>query len=197
MYNRVFTLSEQFRSIIKSGIYLGVCLLFRMTWILADDRARIAQKAAALQIVPSPTYPKVSEPYTTWISTFKLRGWVTLRVNSNPIRNHGPIQTSQSPKSDNSLSKGQNVDAERKKKEKKGRKQDKSAAHLEIWRNLFSKAAAEEMSVTYIISVFVRELPGCILFGWIFMSVALFLLMLITYFRIQLSEGESQFRQKE
>uniref|UniRef100_A0A493TIJ9 Uncharacterized protein n=2 Tax=Anas platyrhynchos TaxID=8839 RepID=A0A493TIJ9_ANAPP len=80
-----------------------------------------------------------------------------------------------------SLSKGQNVDAERKKKEKKGRK------------NLFSKAAAEEMSVTYIISVFVRELPGCILFGWIFMSVALFLLMLITYFRIQLSEGESQF----
>lgn len=84
-----------------------------------------------------------------------------------------------------------------KKKKKKGRKQDKSAAHLEIWRNLFSKAAAEEMSVTYIISVFVRELPGCILFGWIFMSVALFLLMLITYFRIQLSEGESQFRQKE
>uniref|UniRef100_A0A8B9U2W8 Uncharacterized protein n=1 Tax=Anas zonorhyncha TaxID=75864 RepID=A0A8B9U2W8_9AVES len=42
-------------------------------------------------------------------------------------------------------------------------------------------------------SLFVRELPGCILFGWIFMSVALFLLMLITYFRIQLSEGESQF----
>uniref|UniRef100_A0A8B9BUH7 Uncharacterized protein n=1 Tax=Anser brachyrhynchus TaxID=132585 RepID=A0A8B9BUH7_9AVES len=60
--------------------------------------------------------------------------------------------------------------------------------------NLFSKAAAEEMSLTYIISVFVRELPGCILFGWIFMSVALFLLMLIAYFRMQLSEGESQFR---
>lgn len=119
MYNRVFTLSEQFRSIIKSVIYLGVCLLFRMTCILADDRAHIAQKAAALHIVPSPTYPKVSEPYTTWISTFKLCGWVTLRVNSNPIRNHGPIQTSQSPKSDNSLSKGQNVDAERKKKRKK------------------------------------------------------------------------------
>ncbi|XP_021126027.2 small leucine-rich protein 1 isoform X1 [Anas platyrhynchos] len=52
------------------------------------------------------------------------------------------------------------------------------------------------MSVTYIISVFVRELPGCILFGWIFMSVALFLLMLITYFRIQLSEAKTEQNRK-
>ncbi|XP_066850399.1 small leucine-rich protein 1 [Anser cygnoides] len=48
------------------------------------------------------------------------------------------------------------------------------------------------MSLTYIISVFVRELPGCILFGWIFMSVALFLLMLIAYFRMQLSEVDKE-----
>lgn len=120
MYNRVFTLREQLRSIVKSVIYLeGVCLLFRMACILADDRAHTAEKAAALHIAPSPTYPKVSEPYTTWISTFKLHGWVTLQVNSNPIKNHGPIQTNQSPKSDNSLSKGQNVDAEKRKKKRK------------------------------------------------------------------------------
>nr|XP_047931631.1 small leucine-rich protein 1 [Anser cygnoides] len=52
------------------------------------------------------------------------------------------------------------------------------------------------MSLTYIISVFVRELPGCILFGWIFMSVALFLLMLIAYFRMQLSEAKTERNRK-
>uniref|UniRef100_A0A8B9DRJ4 Uncharacterized protein n=1 Tax=Anser cygnoides TaxID=8845 RepID=A0A8B9DRJ4_ANSCY len=62
-----------------------------------------------------------------------------------------------------SLSKGQNVDAEKRKKKRKKLKK------------------------------LIQELPGCILFGWIFMSVALFLLMLIAYFRMQLSEGESQF----
>uniref|UniRef100_A0A803YIA6 Uncharacterized protein n=1 Tax=Meleagris gallopavo TaxID=9103 RepID=A0A803YIA6_MELGA len=76
------------------------------------------------------------------------------------------MQTNQSPKSDNGLSKGQN-------------------------------AVAEEMSIIYIISVFARELPGYFIFGWIFMPVTLLLLLLIVYFRIQLSKGESEFGQKE
>uniref|UniRef100_A0A8C9FRY1 Small leucine-rich protein 1 n=1 Tax=Pavo cristatus TaxID=9049 RepID=A0A8C9FRY1_PAVCR len=67
------------------------------------------------------------------------------------------MQTNQSPKSDNGLSKGQN-------------------------------AAALEMSIFYIISVFARELPGYFIFGWIFMPVTLLLLLLIAYFRIQLSK---------
>ncbi|XP_010121768.1 PREDICTED: small leucine-rich protein 1 [Chlamydotis macqueenii] len=44
------------------------------------------------------------------------------------------------------------------------------------------------MSASYILSVFVRELPGWILFAGIFMPVTLLLLLLIAYFRIQLLE---------
>ncbi|XP_054052280.1 small leucine-rich protein 1 [Rissa tridactyla] len=44
------------------------------------------------------------------------------------------------------------------------------------------------MSASYIFSEFLRELPGYILFGWIFMPVTLLLLLLIAYFRIQLLE---------
>ncbi|XP_027651637.1 small leucine-rich protein 1 isoform X1 [Falco peregrinus] len=45
------------------------------------------------------------------------------------------------------------------------------------------------MSMSYIFSVFVRELPGYIIFAWIFMPVTLLLLLLIAYFRIKLLEG--------
>ncbi|XP_055665785.1 small leucine-rich protein 1 isoform X2 [Falco peregrinus] len=44
------------------------------------------------------------------------------------------------------------------------------------------------MSMSYIFSVFVRELPGYIIFAWIFMPVTLLLLLLIAYFRIKLLE---------
>lgn len=42
----------------------------------------------------------------------------------------------------------------------------------------------------YHFSVFLNELPGSVLFAWIFMPVTLLLLLLIAYFRIKLSEGE-------
>lgn len=80
----------------------------------------VTQKEAALHTELNPTYVKVLKPSTTLRSTFKLHGWVILQVNSSPIRNHRPVQTNQSPKSDNGLSKGQNVDTE-----KNRRKQDK------------------------------------------------------------------------
>lgn len=48
-----------------------------------------------------------------------------------------------------------------------------------------------KMSMGYVLSVFVRELPGYVLFAWIFMPVTLLLLLLIAYFRIKLREGES------
>ncbi|XP_075353279.1 small leucine-rich protein 1 [Mycteria americana] len=44
------------------------------------------------------------------------------------------------------------------------------------------------MSMSYLLSVFVKELPGCILFAGIFMPVTLLLLLLIAYFRIKLLE---------
>lgn len=66
--------------------------------------------------LPSPTYPKVSKPCITSTRTFKLHGWVTLQANSSPAGNHRPAQTNQSPKRDNGLSKGQNVDAGEKRK---------------------------------------------------------------------------------
>ncbi|XP_074000696.1 small leucine-rich protein 1 [Numenius arquata] len=44
------------------------------------------------------------------------------------------------------------------------------------------------MSASYIFSEFMRELPGYVLFGGIFMPVTLLLLLLIAYFRIQLLE---------
>ncbi|XP_062344961.1 small leucine-rich protein 1 [Cinclus cinclus] len=48
------------------------------------------------------------------------------------------------------------------------------------------------MSVGYILSVFVRELPGYVLFAGIFMPVTLLLLLLIAYFRIKLREVEEE-----
>ncbi|CAN8204163.1 unnamed protein product [Coccothraustes coccothraustes] len=48
------------------------------------------------------------------------------------------------------------------------------------------------MSVGYVLSVFVRELPGSVLFAWIFMPVTLLLLLLIVYFRIKLREVEEE-----
>lgn len=53
------------------------------------------------------------------------------------------------------------------------------------------------MSAGYVLSVFVRELPGSILFAWIFMPVTLLLLLLIVYFRIKLREGESGLGDKD
>lgn len=47
------------------------------------------------------------------------------------------------------------------------------------------------MSASYVLSVFVKELPGYVLFAGIFMPVTLLLLLLIAYFRIKLLEGES------
>ncbi|XP_061845601.1 small leucine-rich protein 1 [Colius striatus] len=44
------------------------------------------------------------------------------------------------------------------------------------------------MSMSYLFSVFMRELPGYVLFAGIFMPVTLLLLMLIAYFRIKLLE---------
>ncbi|XP_054675608.1 small leucine-rich protein 1 [Grus americana] len=44
------------------------------------------------------------------------------------------------------------------------------------------------MSMSYLLSVFVKELPGFILFAGIFMPVTLLLLLLIAYFRIKLLE---------
>uniref|UniRef100_A0A8C4US80 Uncharacterized protein n=1 Tax=Falco tinnunculus TaxID=100819 RepID=A0A8C4US80_FALTI len=54
-----------------------------------------------------------------------------------------------------------------------------------------SRSLLRKMSMSYIFSVFVRELPGYIIFAWIFMPVTLLLLLLIAYFRIKLLEGES------
>ncbi|XP_075604207.1 small leucine-rich protein 1 [Balearica regulorum gibbericeps] len=44
------------------------------------------------------------------------------------------------------------------------------------------------MSMSYLLSVFVKELPGFILFAGIFVPVTLLLLLLIAYFRIKLIE---------
>lgn len=54
-----------------------------------------------------------------------------------------------------------------------------------------------KMSVGYVLSVFVRELPGYVLFAGIFMPVTLLLLLLIAYFRIKLKEGESGLGDKD
>lgn len=51
--------------------------------------------------------------------------------------------------------------------------------------------------MSYLLSVFVKELPGSILFAGIFMPVTLLLLLLIAYFRIKLLEGESGLRGNE
>uniref|UniRef100_A0A663E2Y5 Small leucine rich protein 1 n=1 Tax=Aquila chrysaetos chrysaetos TaxID=223781 RepID=A0A663E2Y5_AQUCH len=47
-----------------------------------------------------------------------------------------------------------------------------------------------KMSMSYLFSVFVKELPGYVLFAGIFMPVTLLLLLLIAYFRIKILEGE-------
>lgn len=123
MCKKVFTLSEHLRPIVKLIIYLERgCLLFRGLYNISRWQNPYCSKGSSLTYwaLPSPTYPRVSKPCTNSICTFKLRGWVILQVNSSSTGNHRPTQTNQSPKRDNSLSKGQNVDAGT-----KGRKQDK------------------------------------------------------------------------
>ncbi|XP_071597050.1 small leucine-rich protein 1 [Heliangelus exortis] len=44
------------------------------------------------------------------------------------------------------------------------------------------------MRMTYVLSVFLNELPGYVLFAGIFMPVTLLLLLLIVYFRTELLE---------
>ncbi|XP_076189729.1 small leucine-rich protein 1 [Aptenodytes patagonicus] len=53
------------------------------------------------------------------------------------------------------------------------------------------------MSMSYLLSVFVKELPGCILFAGIFMPVTLLLLLLIAYFRIKLLEVNEELAMAE
>lgn len=54
-----------------------------------------------------------------------------------------------------------------------------------------------KMNMGYVLSVFVRELPGYVLFAGIFMPVALLLLLLIAYFRIKLREVEEEMAMAE
>uniref|UniRef100_A0A8B9QC76 Uncharacterized protein n=1 Tax=Apteryx owenii TaxID=8824 RepID=A0A8B9QC76_APTOW len=56
---------------------------------------------------------------------------------------------------------------------------------------------AWKLSMSYLLSVFVKELPGCILFAGIFVPVTLLLLLLIAYLRIKLLEGRSGLRGNE
>nr|XP_013814440.1 PREDICTED: small leucine-rich protein 1 [Apteryx mantelli mantelli] len=51
--------------------------------------------------------------------------------------------------------------------------------------------------MSYLLSVFVKELPGCILFAGIFVPVTLLLLLLIAYLRIKLLEGSGQVKRTE
>ncbi|XP_074676826.1 small leucine-rich protein 1 [Strix aluco] len=53
------------------------------------------------------------------------------------------------------------------------------------------------MSISYILSVFVKELPGYVLFAGIFMPVTLLLLLLIAYFRIKLLEVNEELAMAE
>ncbi|XP_074780078.1 small leucine-rich protein 1 [Athene noctua] len=53
------------------------------------------------------------------------------------------------------------------------------------------------MSVSYILSVFVKELPGYVLFAGIFMPVTLLLLLLIAYLRIKLLEVNEELAMAE
>ncbi|XP_033368694.1 small leucine-rich protein 1 isoform X1 [Parus major] len=53
-----------------------------------------------------------------------------------------------------------------------------------------------KMTVGYVLSVFVRELPGYVLFAGIFMPVTLLLLLLIAYFRIKLREARMKHARK-
>ncbi|XP_071404008.1 small leucine-rich protein 1 [Pithys albifrons albifrons] len=48
------------------------------------------------------------------------------------------------------------------------------------------------MGMSYVFSVFLRELPGYVLFAGIFMPVTLLLLLLIAYFRIKLREVDEE-----
>ncbi|XP_064026328.1 small leucine-rich protein 1 [Pogoniulus pusillus] len=45
------------------------------------------------------------------------------------------------------------------------------------------------MTLSYVFSVFLKELPGYVLFAGIFMPVTLLLLLLIAYLRTKLSEA--------
>uniref|UniRef100_A0A8C0EEC5 Small leucine-rich protein 1 n=1 Tax=Bubo bubo TaxID=30461 RepID=A0A8C0EEC5_BUBBB len=75
-----------------------------------------------------------------------------------------------------------------------GKKEESRINKFHTWRSEGSCSAQlpqRKMSISYILSVFVKELPGYVLFAGIFMPVTLLLLLLIAYFRIKLLEGES------
>lgn len=77
-----------------------------------------------------------------------------------------------------------------------GNKEESRINKVHTWRSEGSCSARlplRKMSASYILSVFLKELPGYVLFAGIFMPVTLFLLVLIAYFRIRLLEGESGF----
>uniref|UniRef100_A0A8C4P851 Uncharacterized protein n=1 Tax=Dromaius novaehollandiae TaxID=8790 RepID=A0A8C4P851_DRONO len=57
---------------------------------------------------------------------------------------------------------------------------------------MINKMGNLKLSMGYLLSVFVKELPGCILFAGIFAPVTLLLLLLIAYFRIKLLEGRNE-----
>lgn len=75
-----------------------------------------------------------------------------------------------------------------------GQKEESRINKVHTWRSEGScsvRLLQRKMSMSYLFSVFVEELPGYVLFAGIFMPVTLLLLLLIAYFRIKILEGES------
>ncbi|XP_009459104.1 PREDICTED: small leucine-rich protein 1 [Nipponia nippon] len=76
-----------------------------------------------------------------------------------------------------------------------GKKEESRINKVHTWRAEGSCSAQllqRKMSPSYILSVFVKELPGYILFAGIFLPVTLLLLLLIAYFRIKLLEVDGE-----
>uniref|UniRef100_A0A8B9MFB3 Uncharacterized protein n=1 Tax=Accipiter nisus TaxID=211598 RepID=A0A8B9MFB3_9AVES len=75
-------------------------------------------------------------------------------------------------------------------------KEESRINKVHTWRSEGSCSARllqRKMSMSYLFSVFVQELPGYVLFAGIFMPVTLLLLLLIAYFRIKILEGRQNF----
>uniref|UniRef100_A0A8C0BVJ0 Small leucine-rich protein 1 n=1 Tax=Buteo japonicus TaxID=224669 RepID=A0A8C0BVJ0_9AVES len=75
-------------------------------------------------------------------------------------------------------------------------KEESRINKIHTWRSEGSCSARllqRKMSMSYLFSVFVEELPGYVLFAGIFMPVTLLLLLLIAYFRIKILEGRQNF----
>uniref|UniRef100_A0A8C0V354 Uncharacterized protein n=1 Tax=Cyanistes caeruleus TaxID=156563 RepID=A0A8C0V354_CYACU len=77
---------------------------------------------------------------------------------------------------------------------KVGKEKKKPQVEVDIKSTLLKEM---KMTVGYVLSVFVRELPGYVLFAGIFMPVTLLLLLLIAYFRIKLREVCLRMRKSE